>query len=122
MYLSFTGRCYIPHDYLKGDELKHLTDKKPHRVPSEQLKRYAEKMLDIADNFANESIGAISLLPDQCRRAVLLTFKTYQGMCILIRKNSHYERRTSLSKVERVLIALKCMYFTSPALINERSK
>lgn len=117
------GRCYIPNNYFKGDELKHLVnDRNPHHIPNRQLKRYAEKMLDIADNLANEATVSINLLPDECRRAVLSALEIYQGIGKLIRSNEHYERRTFLSKTEKIRIVLKCMYFTSLASLNERGK
>lgn len=120
---NFAGRCYIPNNYFKGDELKHLVDdRNPHHIPNAQLKRYAEKMLDIADNLANEATGSINLLPDECRRAVLSALEIYQGIGKLIRSNEHYERRTFLSKMEKIRIVLKCMYFTSLASLNERGK
>lgn len=79
-------------------------------------------MLDIGDNLANEANGAINLLPDECRRAVLAGFEVYKGIGKLIRRNLHYTRRASVSTTEKVLIILKCMYFTSLASLNERSK
>lgn len=99
-----------------------VNDRDPHHIPNAQLKRYAEKMLDIADNLANEATGSINLLPDECRRAVLSALEIYQGIGKLIRSNSHYERRTFLSKSEKIRIVLKCMYFTSLASLNERGK
>lgn len=117
------GRCYIPKNYLNGNELKHLVnDRNPDQIPNGQLKRYAEKMLDIADNFANQAIGAVNLLPDECRRAVLSALEIYQGIGKQIRSNSHYERRTFLSKSEKIRIVFKCMYFTSLASLNDCGK
>lgn len=112
----------MPNNYFKGDELKHLvSNRSPHKIPNAQLKQYAEKMLDIADNLANESSGAINLLPSECQRAVLSALEIYQGIGRLIRTNSQYERRTFLPKMDKIRVVLKCMYFTSMASLNERN-
>lgn len=118
----FPGRCYIPSDYVNEDDLKCLIDKNPHLIRNAQLKRYADKLLDIGDNLANEAIGAINLLPDECRRAFLMVFENFQGWRKVIRRNLHYERRAYVSNVDKARILLKCMYFTSLASLNERSK
>lgn len=107
------GRCYIPNDYLKKDELKHLMEKSPIKIPNNQLKIYSEKMLDIADNLAGEAIHAINLLPSECQRGVLSALEAYQGIGKLIRSNSQYKRRTALTKMNKILIVLKCMYVTN---------
>lgn len=144
-----SGRCYVPNTYFKSDELKYLVNERnPHQIPNAQLKRFAEKMLDIADNLANEATGAINLLPSECQRAgtfnvtiycksmptlmhiliifivytVLSALEIYQGIGKLIRQNEHYERRTFLSKFDKIRIVLKCMYFTSMASLYERNK
>lgn len=77
-------------------------------------------MLDIADNLANEATHAINLLPSESQRAVLSALEIYQGIGKLIRANEHYERRTFLSKFEKLRIVLKCMYFTDLASLHER--
>lgn len=107
------GRCYIPNDYLKSDELKHLMEKRPYRIPNNQLKNYSVKMLDIADKIAYEAIHAINLLPSECQRGVLSALEAYQGIGKLIRSNTQYERRTVLTKMDKILIVLKCMYVTN---------
>lgn len=99
-----------------------VVERTPNKIPNKQLKKYAEKMLDIADNLADEATGAITLLPSGCQHAVLSALEIYQGIGKLIRSNTHYERRTFLTKFEKVRIVLKCMYFTSIASLNERSK
>lgn len=121
-YLN-SGRCYIPNNYFNGDELKYLTgERDPSKIPNLQLKKFAEKMLDIADNLANEATGAINLLPSGCQHAVLSALEIYQGIGKLIRTNTCYKRRTFLTKLEKIRIGLKCLYFTSIASLNERGK
>lgn len=110
------GRCYIPNDYLNSDELKHLMEKNPKNIPNSQLKKYSEKMLDIADNVASEAMYAINFLPDECQRGVLSALEAYQGIGKLIRSNVQYERRTVLTKINKILIVLKCMYVTNMPL------
>lgn len=90
-------------------------------MPNVQLKQFAEKMLDIADNLANEATGAINSLPSECQRAVLSALEIYQGIGKLIRSNTHYQRRTFLPKMDKIRIVLKCMYFTSMASLYERN-
>lgn len=120
--ISFSGRCYIPNTYFKGNELKYLvSDRKPHQIPNAQLKQFAEQMLDIADRLANESIGAINELPSECQRAVLSALEIYQGIGKLIRSNTFYERRTFLPKFAKIRIVLKCMYFTTMKSLYERN-
>lgn len=120
--VNISGRCYIPNNYFTGNELTHLVvDRKPHNIPNAQLKQLAIKMLDIADNLTNEAIGAINLLPSECQRAVLSALDIYQGIGKLIRSNPQYLRRTVLPKMERIRIALRCMYFTSIPSLYERN-
>lgn len=103
--------------------MKYLTgERDPSKIPNIQLKKFAEKMLDIADNLANEATGAINLLPSGCQHAVLSALEIYQGIGKLIRTNTSYKRRTFLTKFEKIRIGLKCLYFTSIASLNERGK
>lgn len=116
------GRCYVPNNYFSGNELKHLIeDRNPKNIPNSQLKKYAEKMLDIADRLANEATHAINLLPSESRRAVLSALEIYQGIGKLIRSNEHYERRTFLTKLEKIRIVLKTIYFTNLSMLHERA-
>lgn len=98
-----------------------MDERNPNKIPNAQLKQFAEKMLDIADNLANEATGAINLLPSECQRAVLSALEIYQGIGKLIRSNSHYERRTYLPKFDKIRIVFKCMYFTTMASLYERN-
>ncbi|KAJ6635851.1 Bifunctional lycopene cyclase/phytoene synthase [Pseudolycoriella hygida] len=104
------GRCYIPNNYLKNGELKHLMEKRPNNIPNMELKKYSERMLDIADGLASEAMHAINLLPAECQRGVLSALEAYQGIGKLIRSNAKYERRTTLTKMEKIVIVFKCMY------------
>lgn len=79
-------------------------------IPNAQLKYFAEKMLDIADQLARDAILAINLLPAECQRAVLGALEVYQGIGKKIRANPIYERRTALSKWAKIQIVLHCMY------------
>lgn len=114
------GRCYIPNTYLHDYELKFLIERKPSKIPNAQLKKYAEKMLDIADSVANEASFAINLLPSECQRGVLSALEAYQGIGKLIRSNTHYKRRTVLTKIDKILIVIRCMYVTNMASLYER--
>lgn len=109
------GRCYIPNDYLSADELEHLIEKRPNNIPNTKLKKYAEKMLDIADKLADEAIHAINLLPNECQRGVLSALEAYQGIGKMIRSNKVYERRTVLTKMQKIFIVLKCFIFEKPS-------
>lgn len=99
-----------------------VSERNPNKIPNKQLKQIAEKMLDIADSLADEATGAIKLLPSGCQRAVLSALEIYQGIGKLIRSNSHYERRTFLTKFDKIRIGMKCMYFTSLASLCEHDK
>lgn len=109
---------------MKGDDFKYLVnDRTPHRIPNAQLKRYAEKMLDIADSLTNEALGLlINSFPDQCRRPALSKLKIYMGIGELVRSNVSYVRRAKVSKIGKIYIALKCIYFTSLTSLNEHGK
>lgn len=124
LFILFAGRCYIPKEYLNDGDLKCLVvDRKPHRIPNAQLKRYAERMLDVADKMANHSIGPyINSLPNQCGRAILAIIEIYTEIGKLIRSNAHYERRTNVPKFRKMCITLKCLYFTALASLDKRSK
>lgn len=116
------GRCYVPNTYFKNDEHHFLVNEcNPQKIPNGKLKEFAEKMLDIADNLANEATGAINLLPSECQRAVLSSLEIYQGIGKLIRSNSHYERRTFLPKFDKIRIVFKCLYITSMSSLYERN-
>lgn len=105
------GRCYVPANYFKNDELNiFVSQRKPHLIPNKQLKHFAEKMLNIADELASDAMYAINLLPSECQRAVLGALEIYQGIGKTIRSNPIYERRTVLGKWSKLQIILKCMY------------
>ncbi len=73
-------------------------------------------MLDIADNLADDAMHAINLLPRECQRGVLASLEAYRGIGKLIRSNTKYKRRTTLTKMDKILIVLKCMYVTNMPL------
>lgn len=101
----------MPASYFANDELSILVDqRKPNSIANKQLKRYAEKMLDIADQLASDATFAINLLPAECQRAVLGALEIYQGIGKTIRSNPNYERRTVLGKWAKLRIVLQCMY------------
>lgn len=118
------GRCYIPKNYLKDDEYKCLVnDRNPNGIPNAQIKRYAEKMLDLADSIANDAFGSlIDSLPDQCHLAALAKLEIYMGAGKLIRHNSYFMRRPKVSQIGKICIALKCLYFPALMLPNGGDK
>lgn len=91
-------------------------ERTPNKVANIKLKKYAEKMLDIADSLSSEATQAINLLPSECQRGVLSALEAYQGIGKLIRSNLNYERRTALTKINKILIVLRCMYVTKMPL------
>lgn len=98
-----------------------VAERNPNRIKNADLKKYAERMLDIADNLADESSQAINLLPLECQRAVLSALEIYQGIGKLIRTNQHYERRAYLTKFKKICIGFNCMYLTSIASLHQRN-
>lgn len=95
-------------------------DRDPSKIPNIHLKNYAEKMLNIADRFANDATHAIKLLPNECQRPVLSAIEVYQGIGRLIRSNPSYLRRTFLTKWQKIRIVLKCMYFINVSALDRR--
>lgn len=107
------GRCYIPLEYFDGNEFDVLAKQRnPFKIENSKLKKYAEKMLDLADKLANESVYSIALLPTQCQRPILSALEVYQGIGKVIRNRELYERRACLNTFRKLKIILKCMYFT----------
>lgn len=100
-----------------------VDDRNPQRIPNAKLKQFAEQMLDVADSLTHEAFDLlINSLPDQCRPACVVKLRIYMGIGKHIRSSSCYERRAKISKIGKISIAMKCMYFTSRASPNECDK
>lgn len=107
------GRCYVPTKFFHDDQqiLNYLIEqRRPDKIDNAQLKLLAEKILNLADDLAQNSIVGVNSLPVDNQRGILTALEIYQGIGKAIRSNDSYERRTRLGKIEKAVIFFKCMY------------
>lgn len=105
------GRCYVPLDFIERNELQYLVDeRRPDKIRNTQLKKYAEQILNIADDLAAKAIVGVNSLPTDHQRGILTALQIYRGIGKAIRRSAVYERRTRLSKLAKARIFLTCMY------------
>lgn len=108
------GRCYVPLNFFQGKEFEYLVkDRSPGKIENAALKTYAERILNVADDLARESIIGIKSLPADNQRGILTALEIYQGIGKAIRNSSVYERRTRLGGIAKACIIFKCMYITN---------
>lgn len=110
------GRCYVPTDYMddKATEVKVLCeDRDPWRLGAGKLKKYATRMIVLANQYQLESLAGIGLLPYEVRGPVLVATDIYRGVATAIEANPTYPERASLGKWDKIRIGINSLYFKS---------
>ncbi|RWS11464.1 bifunctional lycopene cyclase/phytoene synthase-like isoform X2 [Dinothrombium tinctorium] len=110
------GRTYIPTSYFEDPkkELQLLrSERKPWSLGEQKLRDYALKMIRLADSLMKSALQGVPLLPPETQGPVLAATQVYSGIGIRILSTPGYQRRARLSKLERLAIAVNCMFFKS---------
>lgn len=110
------GRCYVPAEYMddREAELKTLrADRAPWTLGSGKLKKYASRMIRLADQYQQESLMGVGHLPYEVRGPVLVATDIYRGVATAVEASPTYPKRASLSEREKILVGLKSLYFRS---------
>lgn len=108
------GRCYIPLEYFDGNEFDILTkERNPYKIENILLKKYAEKMLNMADKLSKQSINLLPSLPKDCRRPCLALLELHQEIGEVIRKKESYVRCAHPGTLDKLKVIVKSMYFTN---------
>lgn len=110
------GRCYVPAEYM-NDEKKEINilcnEKMPRALGNKKLKKYATRILHLANRLQSDSVAAISCLPRETRGSVLAATDIYQGLTSVIQSSPIYPDRASITKREKILIGLYSLYVKS---------
>lgn len=107
------GRCYVPSEYMENakNELKILKiDRDPWSLGQDRLRKYALRLIDLADSYADKALKGVSMLPSEVQGPVLATTEIYRMIGVFISKNPGYPERAFVGKRKKILIALSCMY------------
>lgn len=110
------GRCYVPTEYMddRAAELKALCeDRDPWRLGAGKLKKYATRMIVLANRYQSESLAGIELLPYEVRGPVLVATDIYRGVATAIEASLTYPERASLGKWGKILVGINSLYFKS---------
>ncbi|KAI8581712.1 hypothetical protein K450DRAFT_185497 [Umbelopsis ramanniana AG] len=118
------GRCYIPLTYLQDPmmELDLLNHGKARHISDGNLRRYALRILALADKLAVSGSRGIDLLPMEARRGVWAACQVYSGIGKKLREQHGYPSRAHLNTWERCWVALRCLYGLHQKTTNTRSR
>lgn len=110
------SRCYVPIEYMedKNEETKILcNDRDPWSLGGKKLKKYAMRMIKLANRYQLESLEGIRHLPYEARGPVLVATDIYRGMAAAVEASPTYPKRASLSKWDKILVGTNSLYFKS---------
>ena len=101
-------------DLLKNGKARHISDG--------NLRRYALRILALADKLAVSGSRGIDLLPMEARRGVWAACQVYSSIGKKLREEHGYPSRAHLNKWERSWVALRCLYGLHQKTTNTRSR
>lgn len=110
------GRCYIPIEYMddKKNDVKVLRqDKNPRSLGELKLKKYANKLITIANKFQSESEKTLRSLPVEVRGLILAFTDVYRGYISIIQSSPVYPTKARISKWNQIKISIYSLYFRS---------
>lgn len=85
-------------------------DRNPWALGQDRLRKYALRMIDLADSYADRALKGVPMLPVEVQAPVLATTEIYRMIGVFISKHPGYTERVFVSKSKKILIALSCMY------------
>ncbi|CAM0143232.1 unnamed protein product [Umbelopsis sp. WA50703] len=106
------GRCYVPTTYLTNptQELELLKTGRARHIKDGNLRKYALRILALADKLSNSGSRGIDALPMEVRNGVRAACQVYSSIGIKIRTAQGYPLRAHLNTWERGWVALQCLY------------
>jgi 15-cis-phytoene synthase/lycopene beta-cyclase len=118
------GRCYVPLTYLQDpmSELVLLKNGKARTISDGNLRKYALRILALADKLANSGSRGIDALPMEVRRGVWAACQVYSSIGRKLRTEHGYPSRAHLNRWERCWVALRCLYGMHHQTANTRSR
>ncbi|XP_050422717.1 uncharacterized protein LOC126834665 [Adelges cooleyi] len=119
------GRCYVPTEYM-DDEVEEMRilcdDKTPWTLGTKKLKKYAVRMIELANRYQTESLAGIRCLPYEVRGPVLVATDIYRGVASAVQASPTYPKRASLGKWDKILVAINSLYFKSLTYFAQSSE
>jgi 15-cis-phytoene synthase / lycopene beta-cyclase len=103
-------------------ELDLLNNGKARHISDGNLRRYALRILALADKLAVSGSRGIDLLPMEARRGVWAACQVYSGIGKKLREEHGYPSRAHLNTWERSWVAIRCLYGPHQKTINTRSR
>lgn len=110
------GRCYIPLEYMddKKNDVKVLRqDKNPRSLGEPKLKKYANKLINLANKFQSESENTLRSLPIEVRSLLLAFTDIYRGYISIIQSRPIYPTKARMSNWNQIKIGIYSLYFRS---------
>lgn len=106
-------RIYLPKNMVRGITINKITN--PTKEQCKDINKARKKLLDLADEYYQSGYCGIDYLPKKTARAIRVAAKLYQGIGVkMIRnKTSYSDERTYLSKIEKTIISLKTIFFST---------
>ncbi|XP_050541352.1 uncharacterized protein LOC126905568 isoform X2 [Daktulosphaira vitifoliae] len=108
------GRCYVPSEYMddEDEEIKILCEKKtPWELGNKKLKKYAARMIQLANRHRAESLRGIKSLPYEARGPILVATNIYQSVATAVEDSPTYPKRASLNVWNKILVTITSLYF-----------
>lgn len=111
------GRCYIPLEYMddkKNDAKVLREDKNPRSLGETKLKKYANKLICLANKCQSESEQQVLRnLPVTSRGLILAMVDLYRGYISIIQSSSIYPTKSRIPKLSMCKIVLYSLYVRS---------
>lgn len=109
---TLQGRCYIPLQFMSNTDTYYILKKSrnPQRIGEDILKRYALKILDLAERLKAHAYRGIDSLPYEVQDVVRAAFEIYQAIGPALRAEKGFPLRVKVPKEHQQAIAFSCIY------------
>ena len=96
------GRVYLPDDMTKGVDISAIEDS--------ELLEIVSNLIIYADQYYESAVDGLRFVPINSRFSILYALRLYQaiGHNILKDGNKFFEKKINTSKVDKLLILIKC--------------
>ncbi|GJJ11541.1 hypothetical protein Clacol_005775 [Clathrus columnatus] len=109
------GRLYVPLDWAKSleerAELDELVNNPDSPAAASAARKYSLRLVQMARFYYNLAVTALDSLPSDCIKGARLAVDVYMGIGEeILKRHGDVSQRVSLSRIQRMEIALKVLY------------
>ena len=114
------GRCYLPQEWLKTEELEQIQQGNARGLGDQRLMDLSLRLVGKADSIMARAKKGIDKLPANCQGGVRAACQVYAAIGSVLKQQTKYPTRAHLKGRERAKIALLSVYNLYHAKEEER--